>query len=278
MFLVEGIPTIVLGVLLPFLLTDRPQQARWLTPEQRQWLAAQVEPPSPGDTAAHSAPAAALRALADLRVLALSFVAFGILYGFYGVSFFLPQIVAGLSAEVGRKLSLVQVGLVTAVPFTVAIIVLAFATRASDRTGERVRYIAGGLVLAVVGILVAAFAPSPWPMIVGLSALVAGVLSANVILWSLPPNFLHGAALATGIAVINSCGNLSGFLGPFLGGYLKGATGSFQAPMLLVSGVLLAAVALLLAMRRSFLPATPVAAVSPMPTSAMDPTRPRSAS
>ena len=254
MFLLEGLPTVIVGVVTFFYLTSRPAEAKWLTDEQRGWLQrslddeAQVIASRQGTTKEHRGLFSALK---DIRIVTMSAILFGIFYGFYGVSFFLPQMISAMSVEWGVEFSLVEIGLITAAPFAVGTVTMILVSRHSDRKGERVWHTAIAMLVAAAGITIAVLGnSSPYVMLVGIALLLSGVLSATSTFWAVPPTILTGMALAAGIGLMNSFANLSGFIGPYFAGYLKDRTGTFDVPMYVIGGVLVVAALVLLGSRR----------------------------
>ncbi|MCD2097353.1 MFS transporter [Rhodococcus rhodochrous] len=254
MFLIEGLPTVIVGVVTFFYLTSRPAEAKWLTGEQRRWLVrsldaeAQATVSRQGTANGHRGVFSALK---DIRVVSLSVVLFGIFYGFYGVSFFLPQMISGMSADWGVEFSLVQVGFITAVPFAIGTVAMILVSRHSDRKSERIWHTAVSMLVAGAGITIAVLGnSSPYVMLLGIALLLSGVLSATSTFWAIPPRILTGMALAAGIGLMNSFANLSGFIGPYVAGYMKDLTGTFDAPMYIIGAVLVVATLVLLGMRR----------------------------
>ncbi|HJZ74319.1 MAG TPA: MFS transporter [Vicinamibacterales bacterium] len=236
LFLVEGLPAIALGVVALWYLTDTPAQARWLSDEERAWLVEAMR----CDRADTSRPAAhSLRAgLLDPIVWRLALSLFLVVTSGYGFSFFLPQIVKAFSG-----LSDLAVGIVSAIPFFVAAIGMVTVAAHSDRTGERRRHVAACGCLAAAGLACASFVASPLQRFAALSIAAIGLYSFTPPFWSLPTAFLRGDAAAAGIAFINATGNLGGFLGPYVMGWMKDATGDYLvglrllATAALVSGV-----------------------------------------
>jgi len=247
MLLVEGIPAILLGVLTWFYLTDRPEQAKWLEPEERQWLAEQLAAEQRQTETEHHWPLR--KALTHPRILALAFVYFGIAYGLYALGFFLPTIIAGFEQQYGTELSTVQAGLVTAVPYVVGALLMVLWASHGDRTGERVWHVAAPMLLGGVSIPVALHMNSPLTAMVAVTLCAIGVCAALPTFWALPSNFLTGAAAAGGIALINSLGNVSGFAAPYITGVLRDLTGTQQAGMWVVGGVMVLAALLVVALR-----------------------------
>ncbi|MEJ1969101.1 MAG: MFS transporter [Rhizomicrobium sp.] len=242
LFVLEGIPAVVLGVVTYFYLTDKPEDAAWLAPEERDWLSATVRAEDAGRSARHGF---SLReALTHPRVLACAFIYFGVLVGAYGVNFWQPQIVRGLG------LSLLQTGFVTAIPSVFAVAGMFLWAHVSDRSGAHAFHVAAAATVGCLGLVGAAFFSSPVLVMASLSVAAIGINAAAAIFWSLPTSFLSGVAAAGGLALVNAVGNLSGFLGPYMIGALKDATHGFFWPILALSLFpLLAAIVSLLLVR-----------------------------
>ncbi|MGW4872555.1 MFS transporter [Streptomyces chartreusis] len=250
MFLLEGVPSVLVGVCVLFLLPDGPAKARWLTAAQRQWI---IEKVSAEASIAPRHKGALWRALLDTRLLILSLIYFGLVYGLYALSFFLPQLVSGLAEDFGTEFSLIEVGLISSIPFLFASITMWWAGRHSDRTAERILHTAFPSFLAALGLGISlVFSSSPYILMGGLICLTAGVFASIPPFWSLPSTFLGGTALAGGIGLINSFGNLSGFVGPYLTGWFKDWTGDFDAGFAVVAGFMALSGALALTLRNRF--------------------------
>jgi ACS family tartrate transporter-like MFS transporter len=232
MFFVEGIPAVIFGVVVLFLLPDRPSKARWLAPSEaaamEAVIAAEDEKQVPHGTGLRDA-------LTDRRVIAMSIVYFGVVFGVYVLGFFLPTVIAGFAQQFGTKLSLFQEGLVTAIPYAIASVVMVLWSRHSDATGERRWHVALPAFVGAAAIAVALLFNSPYLIMAAITVTACGVFAAIPVIWQIPPKFLTGVGAAAGIALINSFGNLSGFAGPYLAGWLKDLTGAFQAGMLAVA-------------------------------------------
>jgi MFS family permease len=240
MFLLEGLPAIALGVVTWVYLPDRPANASWLATEERDWLTGTIEAEEHEVRARHGH-TSALSSLANPRVICLGLVYFGIVYGLYALSFFLPTIVAGFADQFGTTFSLVQTGLIVSVPFVIGAVAMIFWSRHSDRTGERVWHVALPAALAGVSIPVALYLGSPLAVMAAVTLTAVGIFCALPVFWYLPSAFLTGAGAAAGIALINSLGNTSGFAAPYITGWLADLTGSFEAGMWVVSAVVLLA-------------------------------------
>ena len=239
MFLLEGLPAIALAFVTWYYLTDRPAEATWLADEERDWLARTMQ--AEDDDTAKRFHWPLRRSLTDPRILALAFVYFGIVYGLYALSFFLPTIVDGFSETFDTSFSIFQTGLIVAVPYLTGIISMVLWTRHSDRTQERVWHVAAPVALGALTIPVALYLGSPFAVMAAISVTSIGIFAALPTFWQLPGAFLVGAGAAGGIALINSLGNLSGFAAPYITGLLADATGNNEAGLWLVGIVMMAA-------------------------------------
>jgi ACS family tartrate transporter-like MFS transporter len=265
-FVAEAVPSIALGVAVIFVLTDRPDAARWLTGPERAALAATMRAEADAIAAEHRID---LRgALLHPIVWRLCVLYFTLIVGFYGISFWSPQIIQALGS-----LDRVQASLVSAIPYVCAAVAMVVAGAHSDRSGERRLHIAVAALVGACGIIATAFLREPVFGVVALSVAAAGIWSAVPVFWSLPTTFLSGTAAAGAIALINSFGNLGGFVGPYVIGRVHDATGSYGAGLLVIAGSLLAAVVLAWGLRRSPAVAlTPPAATSSDARRAVPPT------
>lgn len=235
MILMTGLPAIVLGIACWFYLTDRPQDARWLTSAEKQRLLADLEAEQETSDRVHGV----RRALLHPRVWLLGLIYFGLLYGLYAVGFFLPTIIDGFRELYGVDYSILQLGLLTAVPYGVAAVAMILWARRSDLRNEVVRHFAVAAVVGGVGIVAAMYASSPLIAMTGVTVGAVGILCAMPTFWAMPPRILSGAAAAGGIALVNSLGNASGFVGPYITGWLADSTGSQRSGMWIVLGFLL---------------------------------------
>jgi len=230
LFIVEGIPAILLGVAAFFVLTDKPGHASWLTKDEASALEAALH--EDAETAKTVGYADLWQALTQPRVLALGLLYFLMVIGLYGIGFWMPQVIQTF------WLDPVSVGFLTAIPYLFAAIAMVAWGRHSDRTGERCWHIALPLFLAA-----AAFAWSAnWgpllPTMIALTLATLGFYAAFGPFWSLPTALLTGTGAAAGIALVNSMGNAAGFAGPYIVGVLKEATGSFSAALLFLAAAL----------------------------------------
>ncbi|MRI52726.1 MFS transporter [Methylobacterium sp. DB1607] len=241
LYLLEAAPSLLLGLATLFVLTDRPEQAAWLTPEERVRLVARMAEDQrlqPNRTTHFGS------ALLDPRVLGLGLVYFGLSTGLYAVGLWLPQIVSSFG------FTTTATGFVTAIPYIVSAAGMLAWTRRSDRRGERVRHVAIPTVVAGLALIAASQAGTPFLAIAALSVAALGVFAALPTFWTLPTRLLTGTAAAGGIALINALGSLGGFVGPSLMGWVRDATGRFGDGLAAVAVVLILAGALVLRIGR----------------------------
>ncbi|MBP8532087.1 MFS transporter [Streptomyces sp. MK37H] len=249
MFLLEGAPTVVLALAVPWLLTDRPEQARWLSAEEKDLLARRIEADRPGEDA--KPPRRARETLRDSRVLRLMFVYFAIQIGVYGVTFWLPALVGRIDG-----LGDVGIGFVSALPWVCALLGVLVLPWMSDRSGDRRGPLRLALVLTVVGLLGGVLLP-PVPAIAALCVAAFGFLGAQPVFWTVPPTILSGAHMAGTIALISGFGNLGGFLGPYLMGVAESATGSGATGLYAIAAIVAAGVCAATTLRWVGAPTTP---------------------
>ncbi|HSB74314.1 MAG TPA: MFS transporter [Terriglobales bacterium] len=244
MFIMEGIPAILLGGLAAWYLTDRPQDAAWLTDPQRDWLLATL-------SQEHAQTAAVTRtnvwaAFTHPGIWLLVLVYFGLDTVSYGISLWLPNLIRSLSG-----VSDFVIGLLSAIPYIAAAISMVLVGVHSDRSGERRWHTALPAFAGAAGLLLAAQSTSVAPMIAGITIAVLGVFSMLGPFWTMPTGLLTGTAAAAAIALINSVGNLGGFFGPYIIGLVRTHTGSFKGGLLVIAATLAVggAIALLVRLR-----------------------------
>ena len=239
LFLLEGIPALVLGFITFRFLTDLPADAAWLTDDERGWLSStiQQEQADIKDARNHSG----WRALADWKVLALSLAYFGTSAGLYTIGFWAPLIIKGLGFSVFR------VGLLVAIPNLIAIPGMLLFAHSSDLRRERRWHVASAALLGALGLACTAMSTHELGFVVlALSLATTGLLSAVPMQWSFVTAFLGGSSGAAAIGLLNSVGNLGGLVSPPLLGWLKDTTGSLQTGLLAIAAC--AAVSALLAL------------------------------
>ncbi len=226
-FLAEALPTIILGFVVLFYLTDDPKDAQWLAPAQRNWLTGRMAAERQQRLAAHDV--SVWRVLVDPRVLLFGVAGFAIAHSISGISFFLPQIVKAFG------LTNAQTGLVSAIPFVVGTVGMIWYGRRSDRLMERRSHCSIALLCTAVGLVAAAMLDAPMLRLLALCFASFGAFAVLPVFWSMPTAFLSGAAAAAGIAYINSIANMASFVGPFVTGWIKDATGSFSGGLIVIA-------------------------------------------
>jgi MFS transporter, ACS family, tartrate transporter len=240
MFLMEGIPAILLGAVAFAYLVDQPEQARWLSTAERDWLVNTLQRER-AEIAIVNGQFAALR---SPRIWMLAFVYFGLTTVSYGVSLWLPTLIRSVSG-VGNF----AIGLLSAIPYLAAAVAMVAVGTHSDRTGERRWHTALPAFIGALALTCAAYSTSIGPAILAVSIAVLGVNCMLGPFWSMPTALLSGTAAAAGIAFINSVGNLGGFVGPYVIGLVRTSTGQFKGGLLLVSAALATSGAIVLMVR-----------------------------
>lgn len=230
LFIIEGLPAVLLGLACLFLLADGPRQASWLTIREQDWLAARLAEEQEMLTKRHGA---RLRDGFTSQVLVFALINFCGIVGSLGIGIWMPQIVKGFG------LSYVATGIVSATPYAVAAVVMTLWGNAAARSKRRVVYVVSALGIAAVALALSVFAGSHLLSMVALTFTVCGILGFQASFWALPTSFLTGRAAAAGLALIVSIGNLGGFVGPFMIGALRQHTKGFTAPLLATAAVLL---------------------------------------
>ena len=220
MYIAEAVPTVVLGVITYFVLTDRPQQAKFLTEEERNWLVNTIA--SERRATEQVRRYTLWEALYNPKVLLLALNYLGIVTASLGMLFFIPQIIKSLG-----NYSNMTVGWLTMIPYICGAIAMVTWGRISDHMNERRWNLFFGCVLSTVGLLIAGMTMGTWWAMVGMSIAAMGFYGSKGPFFAMPPMFLSGPALAAGIAWINSLGNLGGFFGPWYVGVMKDMTGSY---------------------------------------------------
>jgi MFS family permease len=230
LFIVEGVPAVILGFVVLRVLADTPQTAPWLNDKERLIL---------GDMLAaehrERPRSSLLAALGDVRVVMLAVIQFGFTLGSYGIGIFLPQIIKSFG------LSNLASSFLSAVPYIFASAGMLWWSWHVDRTGKKIGNLTVACAIGMVGLAASVVSGN---IVIALSALTValiGITSARAIFWPIPTRFLSGVGAAAGLAFINSIGTAGGFAGPYLMGWLRDHTGSFEAGLLTMSAILLAA-------------------------------------
>jgi MFS transporter, ACS family, tartrate transporter len=238
LFIVEGLPAVLLGLVVLRVLADRPETATWLSPRERETLNAMLaaerrERPKTSFAAA----------VADTRVIILAAVQFGFTLGSYGIGIFLPQLIKGFG------LSNLASSVLAAVPYVFASAGMLWWSWHVDRTGKKIGNLAVACAIGMLGLAASVVSGNLPIALTALTVALVGITSARSIFWPIPTRFLSGVGAAAGLAFINSIGTTGGFAGPYLMGFLRDFTGSFEAGLLVMSGVLLAASLLALSLK-----------------------------
>ena len=238
LYLLEGIPAVLLGVATYFYLDDSIEGARWLPDDEKAVLRAQLRADPAGEE--HVSVMAALR---DSRVVLLAALYFCSILGLYGLAFWLPQLIRTLGvAEPWR------VGMLSAIPYGVATVAMVLAGQSSDRRGERRWHLVGSALIGALGLVGAAwFRTEPVAGMIAFSVAAAGILSLPPLFWTIPTTLLRGVSAAAGIAAINSVGNLSGFVSPYMIGAITDATGEATIGLYVLAASLVASAGLSIA-------------------------------
>ncbi|WP_447779613.1 MFS transporter [Variovorax boronicumulans] len=231
MFIIEAIPAVLVGVMVLLYLDNGIAHARWLSPEEKQLLQREVaRDQAHGAKGPHSVGAM----FRDARVWWMALIYFAFVMGQYALTFWLPTLVKATGVQGNFN-----IGLLSAIPFLCAIVAMNLFGRSADARRERRWHLIIPAMMGAVGFTVAAsYTQNTVVSLTFLSLAAAGVLTCAPLFWSLPTAFLSGTAAAAGIAVINSVGNLAGFVSPYLIGYLKDLTGSTQIGMYVLAGAL----------------------------------------
>jgi len=227
-FIIEAIPAVLLAFVVLRYMTDRPAVANWLDADEKEWLESELR----GERAKVDATGKlrVLQVLTDPRVLALSAIYFFSATANYGITFFLPQIVKGLGH------SNLMTGFLSAIPYTVGVLGLLAFGYSSDRFMERRRHLIAAASLGGCGFLLAAWAGNSYWALAAMCIATMGTYGSRPTMWPMPSQFLTGASAAVGIALINSIGNLGGYVGPFVVGWIKDSTKSFEMGVYFLAG------------------------------------------
>jgi MFS transporter, ACS family, tartrate transporter len=244
LFLLEGIPAVILGLIVILVLPDGPRKAKWLTSTEKAWILSRLE-----EEELQSKGRAHFRlyeAFVSGHIWLLCFIYFLLTVGIYGYEMWLPSIIKEFYVK-----SYSIVGLINGIPYLIAVVVMLILGYHSDKTGERRWHVAIAAFAAAAGFGLSAYLHNPYLAMIALMASLVGLKSAMGPFWALSTTFLSGTAAAGGIALINSVGNLGGFVGPALVGILNDRTGSIRMSLWILAGALLLMGILILTIRRS---------------------------
>lgn len=242
MFIVEGVPTVLIGIFTLFYLTDRPAKATWLTTEQADWLEAELA--AERAQIEKQGQFKMIDCILDLRVWLLAILFGCALVGIYGMLMWLPQIIKSMG-----NLSNIEVGFLSAVPPLLGVIGTILVSRSSDKSGDRKFHLAAVYLLAAAGMLVSAYAQNPILAYAALCVAGFGLNSGNPLFWSINASLMTGAAAAASIAVVNTLAQFGGLIGPWCIGLIKDSTGSFSWALVAIAAFLIVAATIAATMR-----------------------------
>jgi len=237
LFLLEGIPSVLMGVWVFFYLDDSIRGAKWLSEEEKQLVERDIasEQKTKLDFTLG-------QLFSSGKVWLLALIYFCFVMGLYGVSFWLPQLIKATGVK-----DVLDIGLLTAIPYSAAVVAMILMGRSSDATGERRWHIASAALLGAAGLVASAvYGDSTVIAMTALTMATAGILTTLPLFWTLPTAFLGGTAAAAGIAMINSLGNLAGFVSPYLVGAIKDATQSTANGMYVLAACMIVGALLVL--------------------------------
>ena len=240
LFLLEGIPSVVIGIVAIYLLADKPEQANWLSAHEKKLIYAELEADHRNAGPRQHSFGDALK---DPKIWIFTVIFFCIVSGNMAIAFWAPTIIRGMGFS-----NNLTIGFLSSIPYVVGAVCMVLNGRHSDKMLERRYHCALGVLVGAAGLAVVAAVPtSPWIAMMALTVAAAGILSAFPVFWEMPLVILTGTAAAGGVALINSIGNLSGFVGPYLIGYFKTLTGQVSGGLYFIAGFeVLAAVLILL--------------------------------
>jgi len=232
LFFIEGLPAVILGLVVLGVLTDRPEDARWLAPNEREWLTMRMAEDRGARASARHDTIDGLFTSRALWLLCAVFFLNSIVN--YAMFLWLPKLIADVT-----KLQGFAASATTAIPFAVALAAMVFVGRSSDRRGERRRYVAACALATAAGLVIALlFQRETWMLVLGFAIAQIGLRSGAGVFWALAAELLGTGAAAVGIALINAVGGVGGFVGPTLMGAVLDATGGFTGGLLALAGVL----------------------------------------
>ena len=227
LFIIEGLPATLLGIAALRVLPDRPEDAPFLTAEERRLVRARIDSERRERETRHL-----LLALKDPRVLILTVAQFGFTAGSYGVGIWLPQIMKD------AQLSNLTIGFLTGGCYIAASVAMLVWAAWVDRSGRKIKNLTLACLVASAGLILAIATANFWLSLIWITVALSGITSARAIFWTIPTRFLTGLAAAGGLAFINSVATLGGFVGPYAMGWLRDATGSFSAGLMAMAGLL----------------------------------------
>jgi len=257
LYLIEAVPAVVLGFVVLKILTDKPEDAAWLAAEEREWLVGKLKSEQTNTASMdRDGLISVWQTMCDLRVLALSLIYLGTSAGLYTLGLWAPLILRQF------KFSSLETGWINALPSVVAVLAMTLWARHSDQTLERTWHVVIPCAAACLGFIWAGSTHTAIGVICALVVINVGISAAKAPLWAMASTLMSGAGAAAGIAMINSIGNLGGFIGPYMIGWIKGKTGSYTGGLYVVGGTLVLSAVLTLLLSRKTSESGPVECTS----------------
>ena len=251
MFLMVGLPAVIVGVIAYFYLKDSPEDAKWLTPDEQNWLRNELDKEAVSTTSSNKSDNNVKAALTSGRVWVLSLIYFGFIYGLYALGFFLPSIIKGFGQQFDMEISLINQGLITAIPYACAAIAMYLWSNDVGRRGLKSWHIAGPAAVGGICIPIALFVDSPILSIIIISITAMSIFAVLPNFWTLPTQFLTGAPAAAGVALINTLGNVAGFSAGYITGAVHDLTDGYIIPMFIVGGFMILSAVMMVLLARS---------------------------
>jgi len=243
LFILESIPAIVFGFIILYWMADWPDKARWLTGEEKKFLKEQYEREVAAKTAVKNY--SVWESFSNPEVLKLCLIYFLWITGFWGFNYWMPTVLKSVSGW-----SNLAIGWLVVLPMVLSLIVMLYIGHSSSKTGEKRWHGAIGLIIGAVGMGIGVFFKDPLISFGFLILAGIGVYAPFGVWWSYPTTFLSGTAAAGAIGLINSCGNVGGFVGPYITGYIKETTGSFSVAWIYLACSLALSALLILTLKK----------------------------
>ncbi len=241
LFICEAIPALVFGILLYFLLSNSPQQVGWLKDSEKRYLLEALALEQKHKVQQYTV----WQALKDKEVLKLALIYFLWITGFWGFNYWMPTVIKELSGW-----SNIAIGFLFAIPMALSLIIMVYIGHSSSKTGEKRLHGALPLVIAAVGLGVGVFIKDPSINMIFVCLAAIGVFGPFGVWWSYPTTFLSGAAAAGAIGLINSSGNIGGYVGPYIIGIIKDITNSFEISFVILACMVLASGIMMLTLKK----------------------------
>ena len=243
LFVIESIPALIFGVMVLFVLADWPEQVTWLTPEEKRYLKARFDQETEAKKSGH--PYTVWEAICDREVLKLCLIYFLWISGFWGFNYWMPTALKEISGW-----SNLMIGWLIVIPMILSLLALLFVGRSSSKSGEKRWHGAVPMFIGAIGLGVGTFVHDPLINLIFIALTAIGIYSAFGVWWAYPTTFLSGTAAAGAVGLINSFGNVGGYIGPYLTGFVKDMTGSFLGAYVFLAGFLALAGLLMLTLKK----------------------------